>query len=106
MKRSSLMATLTAAACGAALAAGCVPIREIRTEMPGKPGGADVLPPPAMPSADCNAGSATANENHKMIEDYGSYVLAFAEFDDQGWSYDGDRQLAALRERLQAELKA
>ena len=105
MKRSSLMATVTAAACGAALAAGCVPIREIRTEMPGKPGGADVLPPPAMPSADCNAGSATANENHKMIEDYGSYVLAFAEFDDQGWSYDGDRQLAALRERLQAELK-
>jgi pimeloyl-ACP methyl ester carboxylesterase len=40
-----------------------------------------------------------------MIEDYGSYVLAFAEVDDQGWSYDGDRQLTALRVRLQAELK-
>ena len=40
-----------------------------------------------------------------MFEDYGSFVLAFAEFDDQGWSYDGDRQLTALRARLEAELK-
>jgi pimeloyl-ACP methyl ester carboxylesterase len=100
-----VVATVSAAACSVAMLAGCVPIREIRTEIPGKPGATNVLPPPAMPSADCNVGSATSSENRKMIEDYGSYVLAFAEVDDQGWSYDGDRQLTALRERLQAELK-
>jgi len=102
---SALLAPLMATAVAAALLSGCVPIREIRTEIPAKPGGTEVLPPPTTPSGDCNVGSATANENRKMIEDYGSYVLAFAEVDDQGWSYDGDRQLTALRERLQAELK-
>ncbi|HEX8783304.1 MAG TPA: hypothetical protein VF764_08035, partial [Steroidobacteraceae bacterium] len=67
MKRCSrLMATVTAAVCSAALLGGCVPIHEIRTEIPAKPGGADVLPPPSMPSADCNVGSATAHENRKM----------------------------------------
>jgi alpha-beta hydrolase superfamily lysophospholipase len=86
----------------------CVPIREIRTQIPGAAGAtgaAVIIPEPAGLSAECNVGSATPNESRRMIEDYGSYVLAFAEFDDQGWSYDGDRQLAALRARLQAELK-
>ena len=84
----------------------CVPIREIRTELP-HPGtsAAATLPEPTALSVDCNVGTATDNENRRMIEDYGAYVLAFAEFDDQGWSYDGDQQLAALRERLQAELQ-
>jgi len=46
-----------------------------------------------------------ANENRRVIEDYGEYSLAFAEFDDQGWSYDADRQLTFIRDRLAQELK-
>jgi hypothetical protein len=91
-----LIAVLAVALCA------CTPKREIRTDMSGA---MDPLPTPASPTAECNVGSETRNENRRVIEDYGSYVLTFAEFDDQGWSYDGDRQLAVIRERLQAELK-
>jgi len=83
----------------------CTPMREIRTEMPPQAGTAAILQEPTTLSAACNVGSAAENENRRVIEDYGPYVVAFAEFDDQGWSYDGDRQLAAIRARLKAELK-
>jgi alpha-beta hydrolase superfamily lysophospholipase len=85
----------------------CVPIGEIRSDgLPsaGASNAATVLPEPRLP-ADCNVGSATRGENRQVVEDYGSYLLTFAEFDDQGWSYAGDRQLTAIKERLQAELK-
>jgi len=89
----------------AAILCACVPIRQIRTEIPLEAAGARASAAlPAVPSPACNVGSATPNENRRMIEDYGSYVLGFAEFDDQGWSYDKDRQLAALQQRLHAEL--
>jgi pimeloyl-ACP methyl ester carboxylesterase len=83
----------------------CVPMREIRTEIPEQAATAGILQEPTALSAACNVGSGADHENRRMIENYGSSVLAFAEFDDQGWSYDGDRQLAAIRARLQAELK-
>ncbi|TMQ09812.1 MAG: hypothetical protein E6J90_37215 [Deltaproteobacteria bacterium] len=56
-------------------------------------------------SAQCNVGTDAPNENRRAFEEYGLYALAFAEFDDQGWSYDGDRQLTFIRERLSSELK-
>ena len=83
----------------------CVPMRETRTEIPDQARTAGILQEPTALSAACNVGSGTDHENRRVIEDYGSYVLAFAEFDDQGRSYGGDRQLAAIRARLQAELK-
>jgi hypothetical protein len=88
----------------------CTPIKEIRTEIPDQAQAAASAPgavlatPPELTS-ECKVGSATQGENRHMFEDYGAYVLAFAEFDDQGWSYDGDRQLTAIRARLEAELK-
>jgi len=85
----------------------CVPIREVRTDIPSGvmlDRATTILAAPTPPSADCNVGSAMPNENRGVFEDYGSYVLGFAEFDDHGWSYEGDRQLTALQRRLQAEL--
>jgi pimeloyl-ACP methyl ester carboxylesterase len=88
----------------------CTPIREIRTDIPdqaqaaGSASGA-ILTAPTELTSKCDVGSAAEGENRQMFEDYGSFVLAFAEFDDQGWSYDGDRQLAAIRARLATELK-
>lgn len=88
----------------------CTPIKEIRTDIPdqaqasGSAPAAILVAPTEVPSA-CDVGSAARGENRHMFEDYGSFVLAFAEFDDQGWSYDGDRQLTAIRTRLATELK-
>jgi pimeloyl-ACP methyl ester carboxylesterase len=98
---------------------GCVPAREIRTLSPSGPDGiagsadtlqagavrTNILPAPSVLPAECNVGSPTSSETHRGIEDYGSYLLGFAEFDDQGWSYDGDRQLTQLQQRLQSDLK-
>ena len=44
----------------------CVPIREIRTELP-HPGAsaAATLPEPTALSVDCNVGTATDNENRR-----------------------------------------
>ena len=101
---------------------GCVPTLEIRTQSPPDPNGTagsnpdagtlqanalqpNILPAPAALPAECNVGSATPGETRRGIEDYGSYALGFAEFDDQGWSYDGDRQLMQLQQRLQSDLK-
>src|SRR6266581_1687790 len=106
----------------AMIVCGCVPTLEIRTQSPPDPNGTagsnphsdtlqanalqpDILPAPAALPAECNAGSAVPGETHRGIEDYGSYALGFAEFDDQGWSYDGDRQLMQLQQRLQRDLK-
>jgi pimeloyl-ACP methyl ester carboxylesterase len=100
-------ASVTVAAIAASVCA-CTPTREIRDVVPDQAAGVAPGPiltaPTSLPSA-CDVGSAASGENRQMFEDYGSFVLAFAEFDDQGWSYDGDRQLTALRARLEAELK-
>lgn len=91
---------------GLLTAAGCVRIREIRTEFPAPAQIKDTTPlslPTSLPP-DCNVGSPESRENRDVFEDYGSYELGFAEFDDQGWSYEGDRQLAAIKQRLHAEL--
>ena len=103
----SARASATLAAIAATVWA-CTPIREIRTGIPDPAAGsapAAILAVPTSLPAECNVGSAARGENRQMFEDYGSFVLAFAEFDDQGWSYDGDRQLTAIRTRLQTELK-
>jgi pimeloyl-ACP methyl ester carboxylesterase len=87
---------------------GCVPIREIRTSFPPGTGGssqtADILSAPAPVPSSCDVGGTTSHENTRLIEDYGSYVLGFAEFDDQGWFYGDDAQLTALQRRLQTEV--
>ncbi len=104
MKLSQAVLGLAAAA----VLSGCVPIREIRTQPPVSSGAGtqaiDVLGKPAAVSTSCDAGNHTPTENRRMIEDYGSYVLGFAEFDDQGWSFDNDAQLATLQTRLRAEV--
>ena len=103
-RASVLLAAIAASICA------CTPIKEIRTEIPSEAqaaGGAHaptLTVPTELPSK-CDVGSSTKGENRQMFEDYGAFVLAFAEFDDQGWSYDGDRQLAAIRTRLATELK-
>jgi len=91
----------------AVLMTGCVAIREIRTTFPASAttaaGMLDRLPAPTLPAA-CNVGTPAVHENRQLIEDYGSYLIGFVEFDDQGWSYDHDRQLIALQQRLHAEV--
>lgn len=92
----------------AVILAACVPIREIRTVFPSATAessqAAEVLSAPAPVPESCGVGGAAPHENTSLIEDYGSYVLGFAEFDDQGWSYGDDAQLTALQQRLQAEV--
>jgi hypothetical protein len=87
------------------LLSGCVPLKQIRTELPTQDTAsvASYLSTPIL-STECNVGSASAGENKRLIEDYGSYVLGYAEFDDQGWSYAQDAQLKALQARLQSEV--
>ena len=103
-RASVLFAAVTMTVCA------CTPVKEIRTEIPDQTQAARSAPgsiltaPTELPS-ECNVGSATKGENRHMFEDYGSFLMAFAEFDDQGWSYDGDRQLTAIRARLENELK-
>jgi pimeloyl-ACP methyl ester carboxylesterase len=91
----------------ASAVAACVPVRAIRTELPeqaGKPAGTvTALPAPRLAEA-CITGSEKPGEQLKVIEDYGSYVIGYAEFDDQGWSYSGESQLKAIQTRLQAEI--
>lgn len=88
--------------------AGCVPALEIRTDFSSAVRSTvsrqSPLPEPAPVQADCSSGKSVPGENRRVIEDYGSYVLGFAEFDDQGWSFDNDHQLVAIQDRLRAEL--
>src|SRR5215469_1242684 len=103
-RASVLFAAVTMTVCA------CTPVKEIRTEIPDQTQAARSAPgailtaPTELPS-ECNVGSAAKGENRHMFEDYGSFLMAFAEFDDQGWSYDGDRQLTAIRARLKNELR-
>jgi pimeloyl-ACP methyl ester carboxylesterase len=88
---------------------GCTSITQIRTVEPaaGGAGHADILPPPTTNTAaflDCRTGSPAKGENLRIIEDYGNYVIGYAEFDDQGWAYQHDAQLAVINDRLKAEL--
>jgi len=101
--RASVLLAVLATVCA------CTPIREIRTDIPDPAqaatrGSGPILTAPTQLPSECAVGSRTKGENNHVFEDYGSFVLAFAEFDDQGWSYDGDRQLAAIRARLESEL--
>jgi pimeloyl-ACP methyl ester carboxylesterase len=94
------------AATVAVLMSGCVPIRQIRTLPPPQltAESANVLAAPVL-ATHCDVGSASARENRKIIEDYGAYLMGYAEFDDQGWGYAQDSQLQVLQARLQAEVK-
>jgi len=91
----------------AILSTACVPIREIRTYLSTADSDAQApshyLSAPIL-SKQCNTGSATPEENKSIIEDYGNYLIGYAEFDDQGWSYAQDAQLEALRSRLKLDL--
>src|SRR5271165_1454025 len=91
-------------------ALGCTSITQIRTVEPAPQdasGHPDILAPPSTDTAaflDCRTGSPAKGENLRIIEDYGNYVLGFAEFDDQGWGYKHDQQLAVINDRVDAEL--
>jgi hypothetical protein len=84
----------------------CVPVRAIRTQIPGTPaaGSAAILATPKLAEA-CITGGKHDGEQLSAIEDYGSYVIGYAEFDDQGWSYSGESQLKAIQARLQSDLQ-
>jgi len=94
--------TLTAALLGF----GCTSITEIRTQLPEQAPTVErpVQPYSAAAIATCVTGSSAANEDTRMIEDYGDYIIGYAEFDDQGWAYKHDQQLDVLKRRLDAEL--
>lgn len=101
--------TIRCLALGVAISilAACVSTRQIRTDFPPTADGSQTatMPPPAGLSPVCDTGAPREGENRRVIEDYGQYVLGFAEFDDQGWSYDHDKQLQALQARLHADLR-
>lgn len=94
-----------------ALLLGCTHIMAIRTEPPPEYGSAAAsvpLPQPTTKSQtflDCKTGSVTAGEKVPMLENYGDYLIGYAEFDDQGWAYDNDRQLEVLKRRINDEMR-
>lgn len=91
-----------------AVFAACVPVRAIRIAPPAtaavSSGDTTILASPIL-SSQCITGKKSPGEKLSSIEDYGSYVIGYAEFDDQGWSYSAESQLEAIRARLQAELQ-
>src|ERR1700761_7242299 len=94
--------------CAAAALAACTAVKPIRTEAPANtlPAATPLPAPDTDPSSflACNTGHPTSHENHRIIEDYGNYLIGFAEFDDQGWAYDQDRQLGVIKARIDAEV--
>jgi len=110
--RAHVAASYRSACCALCclLLAGCTPIKMIRTEPPTsfvRESDSHALPEPD-PQSDvflkCETGRAKSGENLGMLENYGDYLIGYAEFDDQGWAYDNDRQIDALQQRLSAEL--
>lgn len=89
---------------------GCTPVKMIRTVPPtGFDPESDSAPLPApSPNTEafvkCSTGRAMKDENRSILENYGDYLIGYAEFDDQGWAYDHDRQIDALKRRLSAEI--
>jgi alpha-beta hydrolase superfamily lysophospholipase len=84
---------------------GCTSITEIRTEKPAD--NPAILPEPKTDTAAflaCRTGSKTKDENRLIVEDYANYFIGFAEFDDQGWAYKRDEQLAVIKSRIDADL--
>jgi pimeloyl-ACP methyl ester carboxylesterase len=90
--------------------AGCTAVKPIRTESPTStmPATTPLTAPNSDPASflSCDTGHPTSNENHQIIEDYGNYLIGFAEFDDQGWAYNQDKQLAIIKARVDAEVSA
>jgi opacity protein-like surface antigen len=104
---SAAACVLAACVLAAAVLAGCVPVQAIRTQLPppvGTPAAAHAILPPPKFSDVCDTGRAVANEPLNIIEDYGDYLIGYAEFDDQGWAYSGETQLHAIQDRLHADL--
>ena len=105
-QRRANLKSLALLICGAvSLLLGCTPIKQIRTiPTPAEPNHPITYLPAPVLSDVCDTGRPTEGENRNTFEDYGSYVLAFAEFDDQGWSYSSDAQIRAIQTRLESEL--
>src|SRR5512133_466839 len=49
-------------------------------------------------------GQFSGRELKNAIEDYGSHLIGFVEYTDQGWEYASGAQRRNLRERLDADL--
>ncbi|MDP8986262.1 MAG: hypothetical protein M3N97_14740 [Pseudomonadota bacterium] len=90
--------------------AACTDVKPIRTEMPSSTTSSAIpLPAPDTDPTtflDCKTGHPASIENHQIIEDYGTYLIGFAEFDDQGWAYDQDQHLRVIKDRIDAEVNA
>jgi pimeloyl-ACP methyl ester carboxylesterase len=87
--------------------AACERVEPIRTQLPppiGTPAAANAILPPPKFSGGCDTGREQSGEAVNVIEDYGAYVIGYAEFDDQGWAYSGEMQLHAIQDRLHADL--
>jgi pimeloyl-ACP methyl ester carboxylesterase len=88
-----------------ALLASCTPIKTIRTASPTDSG--SVLEKPRSDTEEfesCRTGRAVAGERTDMIETYADYLISYAEFDDQGWAYQNDRQLEQLKKTVMSEI--
>ena len=89
------------------LVTGCTRLQMIRSNVPSPGATRAVLAPPTADTAvfeDCKTGFATSGERREALEVYPDYLIGYAEFDDQGWAYQDDRQVAAVKSLLQAEL--
>lgn len=105
-RKSTRLLTYCAAA---AMLAACTAIKPIRTELPPTTKSAAVpAPPNTNPEEflECKTGHPHEGENRRIIEDYGNYLIGFAEFDDQGWAYDNDRQINVIKQRVDEELNS
>jgi hypothetical protein len=93
---AAIAAIVTLATCG------CTSLKEIRTDTtPSLRADVDVGNEPRFK---CETGQPSAAETHSVIEDYQRYWLSFVEFDDQGWSHSGQRQMTLMDDRLKTEL--
>jgi pimeloyl-ACP methyl ester carboxylesterase len=83
----------------------CTDVAAIRTQPPSSDQRVLSRPRLSPPNAaDERTGSASTDENHRIIEEYPDYFIGFAEFDDQGWAYSNVNQLDIIRDRIAADL--
>lgn len=83
-------------------AAGCTDIKQVRTVDDLSVHDASHLAPEiACPQV----GGPVAGEDLRMIENYGTHWLGYAEFSDEGWGYNASQQIHKIEARLDDSLK-
>ena len=86
----------------------CAPLGEIRTDHTSATLGTADQTNEALLSycSPGKKGSFSARDLKNSIEDYGTYLIGFVEYSDQGWEYNSGTQRHALLKRLEADLKS